>query len=153
MSKTRNGSAFSQDEINSHREHFRNELTPDSVASKKPKVRKKEINNSVSTSPHSIPNNQEVIATFCEAVEDFCGKAEIPDDGDGGDWLSIPLDDVKVLVNEITSVRSKRILHEVPMDTVTRLLDVIDRQIRCSQGLSIDVKENSHLANFLHVIT
>ncbi|ONM28008.1 PHD finger family protein [Zea mays] len=29
------------------------------------------------------------------------------------------------------------------MDTVTRLLDVIDRQIRCSQGLSIDVKENS----------
>jgi len=75
-------------------------------------------------------------------LEDFCGKAEIPDDGDGGDWLSIPLNDVKVLVNEITSVRSKRILHEVPMDTVTRLLDVIDRQIRCSQGLSIDVKEN-----------
>jgi hypothetical protein len=28
------------------------------------------------------------------------------------------------------------------MDTVTRLLDVIDRQIRYSQGLSIDVKEN-----------
>ena len=75
-------------------------------------------------------------------VEDFCGKTEIPDDGDGGDWLSIPLGDVKVLVNEITSVRSKRILHEVPMDTVTRLLDVIDRQIRYSQGLSIDVKEN-----------
>jgi cohesin loading factor subunit SCC2 len=75
-------------------------------------------------------------------VEDFCGKIEIPDDGDGSDWLSIPLGDVKVLVNEITSVRSKRILHEVPMDTVTRLLDVIDRQIRYSQGLSIDLKEN-----------
>ncbi|AQK78355.1 Phytoene synthase chloroplastic [Zea mays] len=60
-------------------------------------------------------------------VEDFCGKTEIPDNGDGGDWLSIPLGDVKVLMNEITSVRSKRILHEVPMDTVTRLLDVIDR--------------------------
>jgi hypothetical protein len=28
MSKTRNGSAFSQDEINSHREHFRVSLIP-----------------------------------------------------------------------------------------------------------------------------
>jgi cohesin loading factor subunit SCC2 len=75
-------------------------------------------------------------------VEDFCGRVEIPDDADGGDWLSIPLNDFKVLVNEITSVRSKRILHEVPMDSVTRLLHVIDRQIQCSQGLSIDDKEN-----------
>jgi len=75
-------------------------------------------------------------------VEDFCGRVENPDDVDGGDWLSIPLNDVKDLVNEITSVRSKRILHEVPMGTVTRLLHVIDRQIQCSQGLSIDAKEN-----------
>jgi cohesin loading factor subunit SCC2 len=75
-------------------------------------------------------------------VEDFCGRVEIPDDADGDEWLSIPLNDAKVLVNEITFVRSKKILHEIPMDTLTRLLHVIDRQIRCSQGLSIDVKEN-----------
>ncbi|PWZ07369.1 hypothetical protein Zm00014a_016359 [Zea mays] len=142
MSKTRNESAFPQDEIDSHREHIYNELTSDSIASKKPKIRKRENNNSVSSSAPNIPNTQDFITTFCEVVEDFCGKTEIPEDGNCGDWLSIPLGDVKVLVNEITSVRSKRILHEVPMDTVTRLLDVIDRQIRYSQGLSIDVKEN-----------
>uniref|UniRef100_K3ZPX8 Sister chromatid cohesion protein n=1 Tax=Setaria italica TaxID=4555 RepID=K3ZPX8_SETIT len=142
MNKARKEPVFPLDDINSRREHLRNELTPDSVASKKPKVRKKENGNSVSSSGPSIPNSQEVIANFCEMVEDFCGRVEIPDDADGGDWLSIPLNDVKVLVNEITSVRSKRILHEVPMDTVTRLLHVIDRQIRCSQGLSIDEKEN-----------
>ncbi|XP_062190537.1 sister chromatid cohesion protein SCC2-like isoform X1 [Phragmites australis] len=147
LNKARKEPAFPLDDIDTHREHFRNELTPDSVASKKPKVRKKEINNSASRSGHSIPNSQEVIANFCEMVEDFCGRAEIPDDADGGDWLSIPLNDVKVLVNEITSIRSKRILHEVPMDTITRLLHVIDRQIRCSQGLSIDVKENPDAAD------
>jgi cohesin loading factor subunit SCC2 len=75
-------------------------------------------------------------------VEDFCGKAEIPDNADGDDWLSVPLKDVKVLVNQITYVRSKQMLHEIPMDTLMSLLHVIDRQIRCSQGLSIDVKEN-----------
>ena len=75
-------------------------------------------------------------------MEDFCGRVENPDDVDGSDWLSLPLNDVKDLVNKITSVRSKRILHEVPMVTVTRLLHVMDRQIQCSQGLSIDAKEN-----------
>jgi len=142
MNKARKEPVFPLDDINSRRENLRNELTPDSVASKKPKVRKKEIDNSVSSSGLSIPSSQEVIANFCEMVEDFCGRVENPDDVDGGDWLSIPLNDVKDLVNEITSVRSKRILHEVPMGTVTRLLHVIDRQIQCSQGLSIDAKEN-----------
>ncbi|ONM00857.1 hypothetical protein ZEAMMB73_Zm00001d030351 [Zea mays] len=37
--------------------------------------------------------------------------------------------DVKVLVNEITSVRPKRILHEVPMDIVRRLLDVLKSNV------------------------
>jgi cohesin loading factor subunit SCC2 len=37
-------------------------------------------------------------------VENFCGRPEVPDDADGGDWLSIPLNDVKALVNEITSI-------------------------------------------------
>ncbi|RLN34829.1 nipped-B-like protein B isoform X2 [Panicum miliaceum] len=142
MNKARKEPVFPVDDINSRREHLRNELNPDSVASKKPKVRKKEID-SVSSSGPSIPKSQEVITNFCEMVEDFCGRFEIPDDVDGGDWLSMPLDDVKALVNKIISVRSKRILHEVPMDTVTRLLHLIDRQIRCSQGLSIDEKENS----------
>jgi hypothetical protein len=83
-------------------------------------------------------------------VENFCGIAEVPDDADGGDWLSIPLNDVKALVNEITSIRSKNILHKVPVDTITRLLQVIEHQIRCSQGLSIDVKENvSYLPSLL----
>ncbi|CAN6209133.1 unnamed protein product [Urochloa humidicola] len=147
MNKAQKETVCPLNDINSRREQLRNELTPDSVASKKPRVRKKDIDNSVSSSGPSIPNSQEVIANFCEMVEDFCGRVEIPDDADGSDWLSIPLDDVKVLVNEIASVRSKRILHEVPMDTVTRLLDVIDRQIRCSQGLSIDVKENPDAAD------
>uniref|UniRef100_A0A0D9WUQ6 Sister chromatid cohesion protein n=1 Tax=Leersia perrieri TaxID=77586 RepID=A0A0D9WUQ6_9ORYZ len=168
---------FPRDDI-PNREHLHNDVTPDSVISKKPKVRKKEIQNSASSSYPSIPNrkgfllfisisfstrlhlfprilsgflfglfNVEVIANFCEMVEDFCGRVEIPDDTDGDEWLSIPLNDAKVLVNQITSVRSKKILHEIPMDTLTRLLHVIDRQIRCSQGLSIDVKENADAAD------
>ncbi|ONM51748.1 40S ribosomal protein S23-2 [Zea mays] len=74
MSKARNESAFPQDEIDSHREHFYNELTSDSIASKKPKIRKRENNNSVSSSAPNIPNTQDFITTFCEVVEDFCGK-------------------------------------------------------------------------------
>ncbi|KAL6880324.1 hypothetical protein ACP4OV_011889 [Aristida adscensionis] len=142
LSKEQKEHVFPPNDIDSNREHLRNELPPDSVASKKPKIRKKVVDNSASSSGPSVPNSQEIIVNFCDMVEDFCGKAETLDEADGADWLSIPLNDVKVLVNEITSVRSKKILHEVPMDTITRLLYVMDRQIRCSQGLSIDVKEN-----------
>ncbi|GJN24260.1 hypothetical protein PR202_gb11991 [Eleusine coracana subsp. coracana] len=147
LNKERKESVFPSDVIDSHREHFRNELTPDSVASKKPKVRKKGTGNSASSSGPNIPNSQELIVNFCETVENFCGRAEVPDDADGGDWLSIPLNDVKTLVNEIQSIQSKNILHKVPVDTITRLLQVIDHQIRCSQGLSIDAKENPDAAD------
>ncbi|XP_051216494.1 sister chromatid cohesion protein SCC2 isoform X1 [Lolium perenne] len=152
LNKARKEHALPPDFINSHREDHRNEVTPDSVASRKPKVRKKEIDNSTSSSGPSIPNSQEVIANFRELVEDFCGKAEIPDNADGDDWLSVPLTDVKVLVNEITYVRSKQMLHETPMDTLMSLLHVIDRQIRCSQGLSIDVKENADAIDAEHLV-
>ncbi|CAM0905131.1 unnamed protein product [Alopecurus aequalis] len=152
LSKARKERAFPPDGIDSRREDLRNELTPDSVASRKPKVRKKEIDNSASSSGPSIPNSQEVIANFRELVEDFCGKAEIPDNADGDDWLSVPLNDVKLLVNEITFVRSKQMLHEIPMDTLMSLLHVIDRQIRCSQGLSIDVKENAGAVDAEHSV-
>uniref|UniRef100_A0A453BQD5 Sister chromatid cohesion protein n=1 Tax=Aegilops tauschii subsp. strangulata TaxID=200361 RepID=A0A453BQD5_AEGTS len=150
LTKARKDHPFPPDDTSSHREDLHNELSPDSVASRKPKVRKKD--NSASSSGPSIPSSQEVIANFRELVEDFCGKAEIPDNADGDDWLSIALNDVKVLVNEITYVRSKGMLHEIPMDTLTCLLHVIDRQIRCSQGLSIDVKENPDAADAEHSV-
>ncbi|KQK21203.1 hypothetical protein BRADI_1g59325v3 [Brachypodium distachyon] len=152
LGKARKEHAFPPDEINSHREHLHNDLTPDAVASKKPKMRKKDIDNSASSSGPSIPNSQGVITNFRELVEDFCGKAEIPDNADGDDWLSIPLNDVKVLVNEITYVRSKEMLHVIPMDTLTSLLHVIDRQIRCSQGLSIDGKGNPDAEDTEHTV-
>lgn len=44
---------------------LQNELTPDSVASKKPKVRKKENDNSVLSSGPSIPNSQGLFLLIC----------------------------------------------------------------------------------------
>lgn len=83
---------------------------------------------------------------FCEMVEDFCGKAEVPDDLEGSDGFSLPLADIKALVNEITLVHSKKFLHSIPLDTLTRLINVLDRLIQCAQGVSIEGNENvSHI--------
>lgn len=75
-------------------------------------------------------------------VEDFCGRAEVPDDIEGAEGSSLPLADVKLLVNEVLSFRSKKVLHLIPLDILVRLIDVLDRQIQCAQGLSIDGNEN-----------
>lgn len=76
-------------------------------------------------------------------LEDFCGRAQIPsDDRDETEWLSLPVNDVRMLVNEIMSVRTKRLLHLVPVDNLVKLLRVLDHQIHRAEGLSVDECEH-----------
>jgi cohesin loading factor subunit SCC2 len=79
-------------------------------------------------------------------MEDFCGRAEIPtDDRDEAEWLSLPLSDLRMVVNEIMSIRAKKLLHLVPVDILVRLLRVLDHQIHRAEGLSIDDCEHVSL--------
>lgn len=78
------------------------------------------------------------IANFCDSVEDFCGRAEMPDNLEGADGGSLPLTDIKLLINEIMSARAKKLLQLIPVDTLVRLINVLDHQIQCGQGLSIN---------------
>lgn len=75
-------------------------------------------------------------------AEDFCGRAEIPDDAEGAEVSSIPLTDIKTLLNQIMSIRSKKVLQLIPLNTLVRLINILDRQIQCAQGLSIDGNDN-----------
>lgn len=71
-------------------------------------------------------------------LEDICSKAEISgDDRDEAEWILVPIADLRILVNEIMSVRAK-LLHLVPADTLVKLLRVLDHQIHRAEGLSID---------------
>ncbi|KAK8961903.1 hypothetical protein KSP40_PGU005225 [Platanthera guangdongensis] len=104
----------------------------------------KKENDSKSLSSGLAPPDLEAIrGVFCEMLEDFCGKAEVPDDIGGIGGPSIPLVDIKILINEITSASTKKILHLVPLDTLVRVINVLDHQIQCGQGLSINENENS----------
>lgn len=86
------------------------------------------------------------IGNFSEMLEDFCGRAEIPsDDRDEAEWLSMPLADLKILVNEIISIRAKKLLNLVPVDILVRLLRVLDHQIHRAEGLSVDECEHVSL--------
>lgn len=83
------------------------------------------------------------LAKSCEFLEDFCGRAEIVDDDrDESEWLALPLTDLRMLVNEIMSIRSKKLLHLVPLDKLTRLLKVLDNQIHRAEGLSVEECEH-----------
>ena len=86
------------------------------------------------------------IRNFCEFLEEFCGRAEIPsDDRDDTEWLQFPVADLRVLVNEIISTRAKKVLHLVPVDVLVRLLRVLDHQIHRAEGLSVNECENVSL--------
>ena len=86
------------------------------------------------------------IGNFCELLEDFCGRAEIlGDDRDESEWIAVPLSDLRIVINEITSIRAKKLLHLVPVDILVRLLRVLDHQIHRAEGLSIDEYEHVSL--------
>lgn len=139
---------------------------------RKPKIKKKELE-SVSLSTTEVPDHRgsffycvipclfpssylffilivvftfstEIIRSFCETVDDFCGRAEIPSCGQdmGTEGASLPLSDIKFMLNEIIAIREKKLLHLIPVDAFTRLLNVLDHQIKCGQGLSVDEAEN-----------
>ncbi|XXG63462.1 hypothetical protein AAC387_Pa05g1653 [Persea americana] len=115
------------------------------VHSSKPKTKKKGKDGiSSSNGPDDVELQDGIIGRFCEMLEDFCGREEITNDDMGeAEGPSMPLTDIKFLLNEIMSIRAKKILHLVPVDTLVRLLNVLDRQIQHGQGLSIDENEDS----------
>ncbi|KAJ6795400.1 nipped-B-like protein [Iris pallida] len=113
---------------------------PDPAASsgaRKPKLKRKDDGYvSLSTGPDDS-DHQDIIGNFGEMVEDFCGRAENHDDMEGVDESVLPPSDIKMLVNEIMSTRTKRILQLIPIDTLVRLITVLDLQIRRGQILSV----------------
>ncbi|KAL3629437.1 hypothetical protein CASFOL_026659 [Castilleja foliolosa] len=113
-------------------------------SSRKPKVKKKRKDDlSSAACPDPKERQDAAIAGFCEMLEDICGRAEIIcDDRDEPEWVPLIQADLKALVNEIMSIRSKNLLHMVPADILSRTLKVLDHQIHRAEGLSIDDSEN-----------
>ncbi|XP_071913172.1 sister chromatid cohesion protein SCC2-like isoform X1 [Coffea arabica] len=114
--------------------------------SRKPKVRKKGKDSilSSSTVPDAIEQQDAAIGGFSELLEGICSRSEIfSDDRDEAEWLPLTVGDLKTVVNEIISIRAKRILHLVPIDILSRFLRVLDHQIHRAEGLSINGSEHS----------
>ncbi|XP_068654009.1 sister chromatid cohesion protein SCC2 isoform X2 [Aristolochia californica] len=129
------------------KDHLNSELAniaQASFPSRKPKVRTGR--DAVSSSDaQDLAECQEVtIRGFCDVLEDFCGRAETANDElDEVDGPPFHLADIKLLANELMSPRAQKVLHLVPVDTLVRLLNVLDRQIRHGQVLSVDENESA----------
>jgi cohesin loading factor subunit SCC2 len=90
------------------------------------------------------------VAGFCELLDDYLERAEIPGEDEGeeeGTWL--PLSEIKILANEITSAHSRNTLHLVPVDTIVRLLSLLDRHIRRGHDMTVDEEDDVSLYNNL----
>ncbi|PON83467.1 Coatomer beta subunit [Trema orientale] len=114
-------------------------------SSRKTRAKRKMTENiSISVEPDPTELQDAAIGSFCELVDNFCGRAEIfSDDRDEAEWLTLPLSDIRNLVNEIMSIRAKGLLHLIPVDILVRLLRVLDQQIHRAEGLSINDSEYS----------
>ncbi|XP_021770923.1 sister chromatid cohesion protein SCC2-like isoform X2 [Chenopodium quinoa] len=117
--------------------------TPSS--SKKTRAKKKGTQGvSSSALPDFSEQRDAMIGRFCDFLEDFCSRAEIPgEERDESEWLMLPTSDIRMVVKEILSIREEKLVHRVPVDFLVRLLTVLDHQIHRAEGLSIDECQNS----------
>lgn len=84
-----------------------------------------------------------IVGRFCDFLEDFCCRAEIPgEERDDAEWLQLPTSDVRKVLTEVLSIQEEKLLHQVPVDILVRLLKILDHQIHRAEGLSIDECEN-----------
>uniref|UniRef100_A0A1J3FJ16 Sister chromatid cohesion protein n=1 Tax=Noccaea caerulescens TaxID=107243 RepID=A0A1J3FJ16_NOCCA len=128
-----------RDDIATHDSRDETITINESSASKKSKGKKKRKDDVSSIQPDPSVLQESTIQSFCEMLEDFCSRAEVPgDDRDEAEWSSVPVDEVRVLVNELMTIRSKMLLHMVPVDILSRLLHTLDHQIHRAEGLSIN---------------
>lgn len=113
-------------------------------SSKKSRVKKKGSQGvSSSALPDPVEHRDAIIGRFCDILEDFCSKAEIPgEERDEAEWLQLPSSDIRMVVKEILSLQEEKLLYLVPVDFLVRLLTVLDHQIHRAEGLSIEC-ENS----------
>ncbi|KAJ4960537.1 hypothetical protein NE237_020447 [Protea cynaroides] len=124
---------------------------PNSVSSKKAKIKKKGSDDvSLPSGPDSAEIQDAAIKGFCKVLEDLCWRAEsLNDDQEEAEWAPLPLADLKMLVNEVISIRAKKILHLVPVDNLVKVLSVLDRQIRHAEGLSIVENDESDIVSIV----
>ncbi|KAJ4707340.1 Sister chromatid cohesion protein [Melia azedarach] len=134
-------SGLQRDYVGAQNHQLDRVLTNDASTSslRKPKVKKKGSSDiSLSVQPDAFQAQDAAIESFCEMLEDFCGRAEVPtDDLNDSELLSLPVADVRKVVNEILSLRTKKLLHLVSVDILVRLLRVLDHQIHRAEGLSV----------------
>ncbi|KAK4779273.1 hypothetical protein SAY86_006801 [Trapa natans] len=130
-----------------------------STSSKKSKVRKKvhsEVPSSIQEDPVELQADN-IIGSFCEMLEDLCGRAEITGDERGeSEWLPLPLADIRKLVNEIMSIRAKKLLHMVDVNILFRLLrsdsDVIPSVLCALESIhaALAVMSHNHMPKQLY---
>ncbi|KAL4184364.1 hypothetical protein AMTRI_Chr10g225240 [Amborella trichopoda] len=115
-----------------------------SGSSKSSKNKKKRSEGSSYLKEQELRDNQDgIIGGFCDMLDEICSRAETPyEEQDGTAVPCLAISDTKMLLNEILAISSKHLLHLVPVDTLVRLLNVLDRQIHHGLGLSIDENEN-----------
>ena len=88
------------------------------------------------------------VAGFCEMLDDYLERAEIPGEDEGEEeGACLPLSEIKLLANKITFAHSRNTLHMAPMDTIVRLLSLLDRHIRHGHDMTVDEEDDVSLDN------
>ncbi|KAH9304417.1 hypothetical protein KI387_008821 [Taxus chinensis] len=123
---------------------------------RKSRIRRKEASREVEDGSKSeiIDLQDGTVEGLCELLDNHFERTEMPGENEGeeeGTWL--PLSDIKILSNEIMAAHSKNTLHLVPVDSIVRLLNLLDRHIQHASDIAVDEEDDIDSDNFCIVMS
>nr|GLL18743.1 nipped-B-like protein isoform X1 [Ipomoea trifida] len=118
-------------------EYVANDAT---TPSRKLRGKKKANDEILMASSSDASAHQDALVTgFQKMLEDLCVKAKVNDDErDETEWLPLSVGDLRGLVNDIMTLRAKKVLHLIQVDILVAVLKVLDQQIHRAEGLSVN---------------
>ncbi|XP_057824377.2 sister chromatid cohesion protein SCC2 isoform X1 [Cryptomeria japonica] len=123
---------------------------------RKSRIRRKEASRDVADDSKSgVTDLQDGgIEGLCELLDSHFERTEMPGENEGEEeGALLPLSEIKILSNEIMAAHSKNTLHLVPVDSIVRLLNLLDRHIQHARDIAVDEEDDVDSDNFCIVMS
>eukprot|EP01018_Ginkgo_biloba_P006884 Gb_05661 [translate_table: standard] len=124
------------------------------VSVRKSRIRRKDVSEIDRGKSGAVDVQVGTVEGLCEMLDEIFERTEMPGEDEGeeeGTWL--PLSDIKLLSNEIMASHSKNTLHLVPVDSIVRLLSLLDRHIQHVHDMAIDEEDDVDSDNFCSIMS
>lgn len=101
-----------------------------------------------------VSNQESLVNEFCELLDEIFARTEAFGEDEGVDaGTALPLAEIRSIGEVVVKLRSKNIIHNVPVEYHLRLLSLLDQHVQRANGREVDEDDDGESMNFESVMS